>query len=93
MSTRSLVSSAVLVAAVAVGFLGSSAIAADKGETQLASKCYPMERILVSAGKEDTKVAGAAQQLLNKMRSEGLSEFIVLEAGGHQVLCGSPDVD
>ena len=94
MSTRTLAPLAVLTTVLFV-FLGSSAIAADdeKPETQLASKCYPMERILVSAGEEDTKIAGAAQQLLNKMRSEGLSEFIVLEAGGHKVLCGSPDDD
>ncbi len=93
MSTRSLAVLA-LVSTLALGLLGSTAIAADDDDkTQLASKCYPMERILVSAGKEDTKIAGAAQQLLNKMRSEGMSEFIVLEAGGHKVLCGSPDVD
>ncbi|MCB9676482.1 MAG: hypothetical protein H6737_15270 [Alphaproteobacteria bacterium] len=85
-----------LVAAVLVGgaLLATSASAGDEEKkTQLASKCYPMERILVSAGTDDTKIAGAAQQLLNKMRSEGLSEFIVLEAGGQKVLCGSPDAD
>ncbi|MEZ4322388.1 MAG: hypothetical protein R3F61_33250 [Myxococcota bacterium] len=71
--------------------LATSASGEEPKKSQLASKCYPMERILVSAGEEDTKIAGAAQQLLNKMRGEGLSEFIVLEAGGHKVLCGSPD--
>jgi len=81
------------LALVLGSFVYATASAAGDDETQLASKCYPMERILVSAGKEDTKVAGAAQQLLNKMRSEGLEEFIVLEAGGFKVLCGSPESD
>ena len=82
------------LSALALGgglILYATASAAEDDKTQLASKCYPMERILLSAGKEDTKVAGAAQQLLNKMRSQGFEEFIVLEAGGFKVLCGSPD--
>lgn len=92
MSRTSVLSLSVLLTAL---LLVTSAFAKDDEDSHkaLASKCYPMEVILTSAGGEATKVAGAAQQLMNKMRGEGFSDFIVLEAGGHKVLCGSPDED